>query len=495
MGKKLISDSILTAIANAIRNKRGTTTQYKPSEMANAILNIPTGGGGGITPAGTLPITENNRVYDCYQYAEASVQIPTPSDVLEITENGTYGVQGYGSVDVDVPQGQQPTGTFYAVANGSYDVRDYANVNVLVLPTQQDTYVRDNDVVFIKADGTPLTSYSFDEVLELENLPVGTWNYTLAQLQQCANDGYPVVVGGLQNSSDTVLEFESCKDLTGIYVPLNVTLNNFTGSVSVDYQSDNPMIQPPVGQFEEYENETGVMTIGIGVTDPEFTFTVTITKFSGSYKLGGDDMPLLYQNDVICRLLRKVTIGSDCAGILEECFGGCSGLKKIVFPSTPDATMVIEDYALGSDHVPLENVVVPSSIGAKLNNLGREFFRNVMCKYVSLSPGMTSDSEVIFNKAIGKISLPPGILTVENFLENDQVVAHIPSSATSLTGYASTTLRKLYMHGQTNLLNAGAFSAAVSRGMKVYVPSNKLTWYRNATNWSEIASSIEPITS
>ena len=78
MGKKLISDSILTAIANAIRNKRGTTTQYKPSEMANAILNIPTGGGGGITPAGTLPITENNRVYDCYQYAEASVQIPTP---------------------------------------------------------------------------------------------------------------------------------------------------------------------------------------------------------------------------------------------------------------------------------------------------------------------------------------------------------------------------------------------------------------------------------
>ena len=38
-------DKYYTEIANAIRNKNGTTTQYKPSEMAAAINAISTGGG------------------------------------------------------------------------------------------------------------------------------------------------------------------------------------------------------------------------------------------------------------------------------------------------------------------------------------------------------------------------------------------------------------------------------------------------------------------
>ena len=39
-------DKYYTEIANAIRNKNGTTTQYKPSEMAAAINAISIGGGG-----------------------------------------------------------------------------------------------------------------------------------------------------------------------------------------------------------------------------------------------------------------------------------------------------------------------------------------------------------------------------------------------------------------------------------------------------------------
>lgn len=40
-----IEDTNLTNIANAIRSKNGTSDTYKPSEMATAIENIPTGGG------------------------------------------------------------------------------------------------------------------------------------------------------------------------------------------------------------------------------------------------------------------------------------------------------------------------------------------------------------------------------------------------------------------------------------------------------------------
>ena len=46
MAKKLYEESSIQAIANAIREKNGKTTTYKPSEMAAAITAITTGGGG-----------------------------------------------------------------------------------------------------------------------------------------------------------------------------------------------------------------------------------------------------------------------------------------------------------------------------------------------------------------------------------------------------------------------------------------------------------------
>ena len=44
MGNVLVNDSSLTAIGNAIRAKNESTTKYKPSEMAQAILDIKSGG-------------------------------------------------------------------------------------------------------------------------------------------------------------------------------------------------------------------------------------------------------------------------------------------------------------------------------------------------------------------------------------------------------------------------------------------------------------------
>ena len=50
MANVIINDTNLTNIANAIREKNGGEILYKPSEMADAILAIEAGGGGGYVP-------------------------------------------------------------------------------------------------------------------------------------------------------------------------------------------------------------------------------------------------------------------------------------------------------------------------------------------------------------------------------------------------------------------------------------------------------------
>lgn len=55
MAKGLVNIESLNAIANAIREKLGTTATYKPAEMAPAILSIPTGGTGEEIPKVYVP--------------------------------------------------------------------------------------------------------------------------------------------------------------------------------------------------------------------------------------------------------------------------------------------------------------------------------------------------------------------------------------------------------------------------------------------------------
>ena len=59
MAKKLYEESSIQAIADAIREKNGETTTYKPSEMAAAITAITTGGGGEEIPEEAFLITGN----------------------------------------------------------------------------------------------------------------------------------------------------------------------------------------------------------------------------------------------------------------------------------------------------------------------------------------------------------------------------------------------------------------------------------------------------
>lgn len=104
MSKVLVTESHLNNIAEAIREKNGASTTYRPGDMAAAIQAIPTG----ITPTGAKNITQNGT-HDVTQYASANVNVQPNLQSKTATENGTVtpdqGYDGLSSVVVNVSGG------------------------------------------------------------------------------------------------------------------------------------------------------------------------------------------------------------------------------------------------------------------------------------------------------------------------------------------------------------------------------------------------------
>jgi len=80
MADYLVTDTELTGVADAIRTKGGTSAALEwPAGYSQAVAAIPTG----ITPTGTISITENGS-YDVTSYAGASVNVGGSGGGLEL---------------------------------------------------------------------------------------------------------------------------------------------------------------------------------------------------------------------------------------------------------------------------------------------------------------------------------------------------------------------------------------------------------------------------
>lgn len=118
MAKVILDKSSLVAIANAIRAKHDTDTQYLPSEMASAIANID----GYPEPTGTVNVTQNGTVnVKDYETADVNVSINfavtdegkvvvegelVAQESLTITEEGTYDTTTVNEVIVAIAEEQ-----------------------------------------------------------------------------------------------------------------------------------------------------------------------------------------------------------------------------------------------------------------------------------------------------------------------------------------------------------------------------------------------------
>jgi len=194
MANVYVDVSSLQDIADSIRAKNGTQNTYKPGEMADAIMAIPSGG---VTPTGTINITANGT-HDVTNYASAEVAVPTgitPTGTLEVTANGTYDVTNYASAEVDVPTGSTPVINSLSVTeNGTYTaptgVDGYSPITVNV-PSVTPTGTKQ---ISITANGTTtedVTNYASAEI----TVNVPSSGVTLSGL------AYPVIFQTTRSSS------------------------------------------------------------------------------------------------------------------------------------------------------------------------------------------------------------------------------------------------------------------------------------------------------
>ena len=152
MSKVLVNESSLTGIANAIRGKNGSTTTYKPSEMAAAITAI---------SGGAEPVIE----------------------ALSVTSNGTYtapdGVDGYSPVTVNVPQDGSPPESAFVISgicrylnyNGHWDwfFNKYGS-QITLEPTDVDGWMKNSQIEDWKMNAVVSTNIFFGSMMKLKTV-------------------------------------------------------------------------------------------------------------------------------------------------------------------------------------------------------------------------------------------------------------------------------------------------------------------------------------
>lgn len=102
MVKKLYEEASVQAIANAIRGKNGQSTTYKIADMAQAITDIPSGGGGtpsfwtgGLNPQHIQTVTMTHNLS-----ADTSYNSTTPTTTAKTILTGTQFRETIGPVDM-----------------------------------------------------------------------------------------------------------------------------------------------------------------------------------------------------------------------------------------------------------------------------------------------------------------------------------------------------------------------------------------------------------
>lgn len=481
MAKNNNLTDFLTDVANAIREKKGTSDPINPQNFSDEIASIETGGGGGAAVVTESDV--NFRDYDgtlLHSYTKSQFlallelpELPSQNGLICQGWNWTLAdaqsyVEEYGRIEV---------GAMYITDDGK--TRLYINIaekGRMTLPLYFAQTIAEG-VTINWGDGSPLqtiegtgnvnTTHTYEDkgdyIITLDVVDGCTLQLNSGKTSSCVfgtiGDSYRCYLRMLQRveigknvKSAGSYSFNSCRSLKSITIPYGVT--------SIDNY-----------QFYQCESLKSV------VIPNSVTNTSGSNFFSNCYSLKSVVIP----NSVTsfgttifksCVSLESIVIPDSVTSLSQKMFEGCYNLKSVVIPKS--VTSFNTNVFSGCSG--LSSIIIPNSI--------------------------TSINNYVFNNcsSLASVVIPEGVTSINMnaFYTCYSLVAIVmPSTLKSIASnafYQCLSMKSYDFRRHTSVPTLGASSSDVFRNIpsdcKIIVPDALYDEWIAATNWSGIASKI-----
>jgi hypothetical protein len=439
-------ESALTASANAIREKTGSTEPiaWLPDKgFAEAIGAIETGGGGS---------TEEEWIKDGNTHVWVSLHDSRTSPMLGVCPNGTVTVDWGDGTTPDVLTGTSTSTVKWTPTHNYASAGDY--VITLTVDGEMGFYGDNGSYT-----GAGILRYSVDNSsinrtyqVAVRKLEIGNG---VASISSYAFNGCTALASIFIPESVTSIKsyaFYRCIALASVFIPKSVT--SISANAFASCRSLKSVVIPD------------------GVT------VISSSTFDG------------------CTALTNAVIPDGVTSISTNAFNGCTTLTSVVVPQSVTA---IRDLAFNNCQV-LANIVIPDGVTI----IGTSAFSGCLTlKGVVIPDGVTIINRSTFSSCsnLASVVIPEGVMTISasafyNCYALTSVV--IPKSVTTISSSAFSECYGVRFYDFTACtavpsLGSTSVFTGIADDCEIRVPAALYDEWIAATNWSAYASYIRAV--